>query len=194
DFFQSGQAAAYAVDGGLTKEAHALFLRQLADFRGGLLFEDQLADGISEIEQLVNRSTATVAGATALDAARAFAEIEGAPLLRIEAGGEQGVLVIVNGADAVLADGTNQPLGQDAVECGDEVVGLDAHVEEAAEYVDHVVGVDGGEDQVAGERRIDGDLGGFLVTDFADEDLVGIMAQDGAQSAGEREAFFLVDR
>ena len=64
----------------------------------------------------------------------------------------------------------HQALGEDAVERGDEVISLDAHVEEAAEHVDHVVGVDGGEDQVAGERGVDGDLRGFLVADFADHD------------------------
>ena len=97
-------------------------------------------------------------------------------------------VVVVNGAGAVLADGAHQALRQDAVERGDEVVGLDAHIEEAAEHVDHVVGVDGGEDQMAGERGVDGDLRRFLVADFAHEDFVGIVAQDGAQAAREGEA------
>jgi hypothetical protein len=61
---------------------------------------------------------------------------------------------------SVWRDGL-QALGDDAVEGGDEVVGVDAHVHEAADDVEHVVGVHGGEHQVAGERRLDGDLGGL---------------------------------
>ena len=53
--------------------------------------------------------------------------------------------------------------------------------------------MDGGEDEVAGERGVDGDLRGLGVADFADEDLVGIVAEDGAQAAGEGEALLLVD-
>jgi len=52
--------------------------------------------------------------------------------------------------------------------------------------------VDGGENQVAGERRLDGDLRGFLVADFADHDLVRVVAQNGAQTAREGESLFLV--
>jgi hypothetical protein len=43
------------------------------------------------------------------------------------------------------------------------------------------------EDQVAGERRADGDFGGLLVADFADHDDVGVLAQDVAQGRGEGE-------
>ena len=71
-------------------------------------------------------------------------------------------------AYTVFADGADQTLGEDAVERGDEVVGFDAHVEEAAEDVDHVVGVNGGEDKVSGEGGVDGDLRRLLVADFAD--------------------------
>ena len=60
--------------------------------------------------------------------------------------------------------------------------------------VDDVVGVDGGEDEVAGEGGVDGELGGFGVADFADEDLVGVVAEDGTEAAGEGETLLLVDR
>ena len=50
---------------------------------------------------------------------------------------------------ARIADQSNQSLRQDAIQGGDEVVGLDAHVQETANYVHDVVGVDGGENQVA---------------------------------------------
>ena len=61
-------------------------------------------------------------------------------------------------------------------------------------HVDHVVGVDGRENQVTGQRRLDRDLRGLGVTDFADHDLVRIVTQNRTQPAGKRQPFLLVDR
>ena len=95
---------------------------------------------------------------------------------------------------ARLANLAHQALRHHAVERRDELIRLDAHVEEAAEHVEHVVGVDRGEHQVAGQRRLDRDLRGFRVADFADHDLVGVVTQDRAQPAREGQALLLVDR
>ncbi len=65
---------------------------------------------------------------------------------------------------------------------------------EAAEHVEHVVGVDRGQHQVAGERGLHRDLGGLAVADLADHDLVGVVAQDRAQAFRERETLLLVHR
>ena len=65
---------------------------------------------------------------------------------------------------------------------------------EAADDVEHVVGVHGGEHQVAGERRLHRDLGGLRVADLAHHDLVRVVAQDRAQAAREGEALLLVHR
>jgi len=53
--------------------------------------------------------------------------------------------------------------------------------------------MEGGEDQVAGECGLDGDGGGFLVTHFPDHDAVGVLAEEGAQDAGEIQADAFVD-
>ena len=45
-----------------------------------------------------------------------------------------------------------------------------------------------------GERRLDGDLRRLRVADFADHDLVGVVAQDRPQAARERQPLLLVDR
>src|SRR3954452_1556300 len=92
------------------------------------------------------------------------------------------------------ADFPHQPLRKHAVERRDEVVEVDLHVQEAAEDVDDVVGVNGGEDEVTGERRLHGDGGRFFVADLADHDLVGVVAKDGAQSARKRQPFLLIHR
>ena len=90
-------------------------------------------------------------------------------------------------------DDAHQALRQNAIERGDEIVGLDAHVQEAAQHVQHIVGVNGGEHQVACERGVDGDLRGFLISNFADHDFVGVMTQDGTQPACKCQALLFVD-
>ena len=95
---------------------------------------------------------------------------------------------------AMRAVHAHQALRQDAVQRGDETVGVHAHVHEAADHVEHVVGVHGGEHQVAGQRRLHGDLRGFRIADLAHHDLVRVVAQDRAQAAREGQAFLLVDR
>ena len=47
--------------------------------------------------------------------------------------------------------------------------------------------------QVAGQRGLDGDLGRLAVADLADQDDVGVLAQDRAQAGGERQPDLCVD-
>src|SRR2546428_1782310 len=56
-----------------------------------------------------------------------------------------------------------------------------------------VVGVQGGEDEMAGEGGADADLGGFEVAGFADEDDVGVLTEEGAEGAGEGAADLVLD-
>ena len=165
------------------------------DLGGRPALEDQLADVVGEVEQLGDRGAALEAGAAALDAAGALVEREVGVDRRVEPALHQ-QLRGWRGARTLQCSQmrAHQALRQHAVERRHEVVGLDLHVEEAAEHVDHVVGVDGGEHQVAGERRLDRDLGGLRVADLAHHDLVGIVAQDRAQPAREGEPLLLVDR
>ena len=44
-----------------------------------------------------------------------------------------------------------------------------------------IVGVQRAEHGVTGQRSLDGDLGGFEVANFADQDLVRVLSQDGSQ-------------
>src|SRR5687767_14108914 len=92
------------------------------------------------------------------------------------------------------ADEAYESLRQHAVQCGYKLIRLDAHVEESSEHVDDVVGVNGGEDEVAGERRLNRDLRRLGVADLADHDLVRVVAEDRPQTARERQALLLVDR
>src|SRR5208283_1311829 len=75
---------------------------------------------------------------------------------------------------------------------GDEIR-FDTHVHEAGDGAGGVVGVQRGENQVAGEGGLHGDLRGFLVADFADENYIRVVAQDRAQPARKGQAGLLVD-
>ena len=70
--------------------------------------------------------------------------------------------------------------------------GLHPHVHQPGHRVGRVVGVQRGEHQVAGERRLHRDLRGLLVADLADQHHVGVLPQDRAQRGGEGEPRLLV--
>jgi hypothetical protein len=94
---------------------------------------------------------------------------------------------------ALGARPADQPLGEHADQRRRHQERLDPHVDQAGDRAGGVVGVDGREDEVAGQRRGDRDLGGLAVADLADHDHVRIVAQEGAQPAGEGEIDLRVD-
>ena len=87
---------------------------------------------------------------------------------------------------AVAAQLARQTLRDDEADRGRDGVGLDAHVDQARQRLRRIVGVQGRQHQVAGLRGLDGDFRRFQIADFADHDDVGILAQEGAQSATRR--------
>ena len=74
------------------------------------------------------------------------------------------------------------------ISADDKQVGLDAHVEQARDGADAVVGVQGRQHQVPGQRRLHRDLGGLLLADLADHDDVRVLSQDVLQDLREGEA------
>src|SRR5437870_10040376 len=98
----------------------------------------------------------------------------------------------MKGAPADRTQHADQKLSEHAVQRRHEVVRLDAHVQKAANYVDDVVRVDRGEHEVAGQRGLNGNLRRFFVTNFADHDLVRIVAQNRAQPAREGQTLLFV--
>src|SRR5216684_127995 len=193
DFFQCRDAGADFGQAALAQRDHAFFAGDALDLRGRAAIHNHFANAVGEVQQLADGRAAVESGAGTFQASGALDQRYGRPHRGIEAGFGQFLGRMFLRPLAVGADYADQALGHDAVERGHKVIRLDAHVDETADDVGDVVGVDGSEDQVAGERGLDGDLSGFLVADFADHDLVRVVAQDGAQTAGEGEAFFLVD-
>src|SRR5207249_8701122 len=86
------------------------------------------------------------------------------------------------------ADPANEPLPDDADDRGGHEERLDAKVEEPRQRAGRVRRVDGREDEVAGERGLDADACRFDVAHLADEDDVGVLAQDRLEPARERHA------
>ena len=89
---------------------------------------------------------------------------------------------------AVRAEHAHQALRQHRFERGGHQVGLDAHIHQAGQRAGRVVGVQRREDQVAGQRGLHGDLRGFLVANFADQNHVRVVAQNRAQPARKGQA------
>ena len=92
------------------------------------------------------------------------------------------------GPGAGGAQPADEALGDDQLDGRGHEEGLHAHVDQARVGAGGVVGVDGAEHEVAGERGADGDLRRVEVADLADHDDVGILPEHVAQGAGEGQA------
>ena len=76
---------------------------------------------------------------------------------------------------------------------GSNEIWIDLHVDQPADHADGVIGMDGREHDVPGERGLDRHARRVDVAALADHDDVRILPQDVAQAAGEGEADPLVD-
>ena len=77
---------------------------------------------------------------------------------------------------AVAAQLACQALRNDEADRRRDGVGLDAHIDQSSERLRRIVGVQSREHQVPGLRRLDGDLCGFQVADFADHDDIRVLS------------------
>src|SRR5690606_18902539 len=89
---------------------------------------------------------------------------------------------------AVPAHAPHQALCLDGEQRGAEQEVFDAHVLQARHRTGGIIGVQRGEHQVAGQRRLDGDVGSLAVADLADHQNVRVLAHDGTQTGGKAEA------
>jgi dTDP-glucose 4,6-dehydratase len=193
DFLEGGEAEADLGPAVLAQGDHALVDAHGVDVVGGGALEDEFLDGFGDFQDLEDPETSLVAGVVAVVAASPLVEGD---LLHLVAGDAELLEFLVGGEVGSLAVGTDGPeesLANDGFEGGGEQEGLDAHVHEAGDGRGGGVGVQGAEHHVAGEGGLDGDLGGFHVADFTDEDHVGILAEDTAEAGGEGESHLCVD-
>ena len=147
---------------------------------------DQRADVVVDEHQLEDPLAPPVAGVVAAGAALRRDRSE-RPFRRAQAD-----LPLLLGAGfvglaAILAQDAHQALGDDGDQRGTDQEGLHPHVDQSRDGARRVVGVERREDQVAGERGLDRDLGGLQVADLAHQDHVGVLPQHRAQGVGEAE-------
>ncbi len=172
---------------------HALLLGLLPQLGGGGADHDHLADLLVELHDLEEADAALVAGVVALVAALGLEDLQGLGLLGSEADLDQRLGRDLGDGLAVGAQAADQPLGLDQAQRRGHQEGLDAHVDQAGDGRRGVVGVQGGEHQVAGQGGLDGDVGGLEVADLAHQDDVGVLAHEGAQGGREGQADLLLD-
>src|ERR1035441_1499196 len=184
DFFYGGDSVLDFAPAVFAEIAHAVLAGGAGEDAGIGIFHDEPADLVVDIHHFKDAHAGGIAAAVALGAAGA------APGEDVFAFGREHGAV---GELAARADDADEALRQDGDErTGDQVV-FHAHVGEAGDGAGGIVGMQGGEDEVAGEGGADGDIGGFAVADFAHHDDVGILADDVAQAAGEGEADLRID-
>ncbi|MNF43916.1 hypothetical protein D3C84_250170 [compost metagenome] len=152
---------------------------------------DQAAHVVVEHHQFVDAGTPAI---TLLMAVRTTTgAVKGRRAVRVHAEQRAFGGIGLVGLLAMRAKDPHQALGQHPEQGRGQQEGFDAHVHQPGDGADGAVGVQGGQHQVTGERRLHGDLGGFLVADLADHHHVRVLAQDGAQAAGEGHVDLGVD-
>src|SRR6266581_2806092 len=194
DLLERGLAGQRLGDRRLSQGRHALRRGRRLQVRGRPALEDHLAHARGQVEQFGDRRAAAITGAVAVLASGALEPLVLAIAARVEPRELEQFRVRARFAPAARTDQAHQALRHDAVQRRYEAVYIHAHVGEAADHVESVVGVHGGEHQVPRERGLQGDLRGFGVADLPDHDLVRVVAQYRAQAPGEGEALLLVHR
>ena len=135
-----------------------------------------------------NSESAAIARFIAVIAAFAPHEICPRHLARVKVQDWQLGLRGLAGRGAFFAYFAHQPLRHQGADGGGDQEGLHSDVNQTGDGAGGVVGVQGGENQVAGERRVDGDGGRFHVANFPEHDDVGRLAQHGPQRRRETSA------
>ena len=87
---------------------------------------------------------------------------------------------IVGLLSAIGAEAAQEPLVENPLDAAGEQVGFDAHFEQPADDAATAAGVQGAEDEMAGEGGLDDDVGGVGVAHFADHDDLGILPEQAA--------------
>src|SRR5579875_959680 len=170
---------------------HPLVDRHAPELVLGRPADQETPDLRRHLEELVDADTVLVA--------RVRAEV--APPAPVEHGLALPAALLVEG-DLLLgglvgllarsADPPDQPLAHHRQDRGGDEEGLHSHVEQAVKGRDRVGGVQGGHDEVPGERRLDGYAGRLLVADLAHEDHVGILTEDRPEAVGEGDPRLVV--
>ena len=95
---------------------------------------------------------------------------------------------------AFFADGPDQPLGQHRHQRRGNQERFNPHVNQTGDRAGRVIGVEGAQDEMPGERGLNGDLRCFQVAHFPQHDDIGVLAEKGAEGLAEGHADGVIDR
>src|SRR6267378_7661511 len=137
---KGGNAVLHQLERGGAEEFRAARERELLEAACRRARHDRLAQLVVQDEQLADRAAALIAGAAALGAAAAGAELPVRDRRQLQARLADDFERRLYRLGALLADEAHETLREDAVQSRDERVGVDLHVREAAEHVEDVVG------------------------------------------------------
>ena len=166
--------------------------RELLDLVVARLPRDQLTHRFGDGQQLVDADPVLEAGAEAEVAALAPPEL----FLRRTSRPPVELELLVAGPvrhAAVAADPAHEPLPDDADDRRRDQERFDPEIQEPLECAGGVGTVQRGEHEVSRERRLDPDTRRLHIAHLADEDDVGVLAEDRPQTAGERHAGLVLD-
>src|SRR5262245_7771819 len=171
----------------LAQALHALDPRRVPDLVGVAALRDQAADAPADVEHLEDGRAAEEARLAALGAALAPAHLQAVAALDRDLEAERGDLLGIQRPlhGAALADAADQALRDHAAQHAGQQEAVDAELDQARDRPGRVPGVDGREDQVAGQGGLHGHLRRLRVADLADHDHVRVLAQDRAQRVRE---------
>src|SRR6185436_16660098 len=153
--------------------------------------QDQLLDLVVHFHDFIQSSAPLVPGVVAYAATFALLNLDGLCLIRGVALFDQRLHGDVNRLCTFLADSAHQSLGADEVDGSGHQEGLNAHVHETRNGFRSAVRVQSRKNQVAGERCLDGNLRGLKISNFAHQNDVGILSQEGSQGSRKVQANLL---
>lgn len=79
----------------------------------------------------------------------------------------------------------HEPLGDDDIDCRGKDVRRDSDIDQPLESLGRGLRMQGGKDEMSGERCLCGNRGGFKVADLSDHDDIRILPDQGSQSCLE---------
>jgi len=180
-FVHRRQSQERSIDGALEQGSHAVLPGGLRDGVGrGTGADEPFHLGIHR-EDLHHAEPAPVSGLGALGASHG--PIQGGAVrnpLR-----HPGRRCLRGHLAAHRTESPHQSLGDDTPEGRGDLVSLHSHVRQAGHAVGCIVRMQRRENEMAGERGLDRDLGGFAIPDLAHEHHVGVLPEDGSQGGGE---------
>src|SRR5216684_8719888 len=192
DFFHGGLSQRDFYQTAPPQGNHALLNGLLLQFQSRGADKNQFAQLIINFHDLVKTCAALVATLVTSRAALAVVDLGGLNFFRRVTGVDQGLLRDVQLFLAIRTDAPHEALRANQVHRGGHKKRLDTHVHQTADGRRGIIRMQGGQHQVAGQRGLDSNFGGFKVTNLTDQNNIGVLAQESAERGGKVQANLLL--